>query len=257
MFAWLTERRRRRIVAEAFPARWDRFIDTNVAITRRLDRAERQRLRELVQIFLAEKNFEGCGGLELTEEMMVTIAAQACLLLLGRDHALYKDVDSILVYPGSVVPPPRARATFEVSRAPVGINTLLDGEATLHGPVVLSWDAVLAGGHEDSTRNVVIHELAHKIDMADGAIDGTPPLATKAEITEWAAVCSREFLQLRDDVELGVPTLIDAYGATNEAEFFAVATETFFLRPFELRVLHPELHALLEKFYRVDLDLAS
>ncbi|HWO25548.1 MAG TPA: M90 family metallopeptidase [Kofleriaceae bacterium] len=252
MFRWLTERRRRRILETPFPAAWDEHIAQNVAITHRLGVAERMKLRELVQVFLAEKHFEGCGGLELTEEMKVTIAAQACVLLLGRDASLYDDVGSILVYPSVVMSPPRKLGVFEQPRAPIGSGALLQGEAIMGGPVILAWDSVLAGGREEVPGNVVFHELAHKIDMANGAVDGAPPLASRAEIRRWAAVCSAAYDRLRQDIALGWPPAIDPYGATNEAEFFAVATEAFFTRPTELRAREPELHAVLAAFYRVE-----
>ncbi|MBA3819493.1 MAG: zinc-dependent peptidase [Deltaproteobacteria bacterium] len=254
MFAWLTERRRKQLRAEPFPVEWEAILAANVPLARRLEPAQQRRLRELVQVFIAEKHWEGCGGLELTEEMQVTVAANACLLVLERDLALYKDVDSILIYPSTVIAPPRRPAFFELGRTPVGHGRSLAGEAMLHGPVVLSWDAVLASTHELTWHNVVIHELAHKLDMADGSIDGTPPLPTRAAIEDWARVCSAAYRELCDRVEAGLPSVIDSYGATNEAEFFAVATETFFLRPLELRFEYPGLYALLAGFYRYDPD---
>jgi hypothetical protein len=252
MLRWLTERRRRRILEAPFPAAWDDHIDRNVAIARRLGAAERARLRELVQVFLAEKHFEGCGGLELTEEMQVTIAAQACVLVLGRDASLYDDVRSILVYPSTVRPPPRKLGVFEQPRAPIALGLALRGEAILGGPVILAWDAVLAGGREEIPGNLVFHELAHKIDMADGTVDGAPPLASRAESRRWAKVCTEAFERLRRDVDAGWPTALDPYGATNEAEFFAVATEAYFTRPAELRAAEPALYAVLAAFYRFE-----
>ncbi|MEO8706353.1 MAG: M90 family metallopeptidase [Kofleriaceae bacterium] len=252
---WLQERRRRRILAEPFPPEWDRYIEDNVAIARRLDPASRVRLRELVQVFIAEKHWEGCGGLELTEEMQVTIAAQAAVLVLGRDDSLYKDVRSILVYPSTVILPPRQIGTFEQPRSPIAHGTTLLGEAILGGPVILAWDSVLAGGREEQPGNLVLHEFAHKLDMANGLVDGTPPLANKAERRRWATVCSAAYRTHCARVEAGV-ALMDAYGATNEAEFFAVATETYFLRPFELAYEHPALFAALADFYQITMSAA-
>ena len=253
MFRWLTDRHRRRILTTPFPAEWDGYIAENVAITHRLGVAERMKLRELVQVFVAEKHFEGCGGLELTDEMRVTIAAQACVLLLGRDDAsLYDDVRSILVYPSIVRSPPRRPGLFEQPRAPIGSGALLQGEAIMGGPVILAWDVALAGGREEQPGNVVFHELAHKIDMANGAVAAAPPLPTRARIRRWSAVFTAAFDRLRRDLAAGLPTVIDPYGATNEAEFFAVATETFFTRPTELRAAEPALYAELAAFYRID-----
>ncbi len=250
MFRWLTERRRRRILEAPFPAAWDAYIAENVAIAHRLGVAERMKLRELVQVFVAEKNFEGCGGLELTDEMKVTIAAQACVLLLGRDASLYDDVGSILVYPSIVQQPPRRLGVFEQPRAPIAEGVALQGEAHMGGPVILAWDVALAGGREEVPGNVVFHELAHKIDMANGAVDGAPPLDSRAERRRWSAVLSEAFDRLRRDLEAGWPTSLDPYGATNEAVFFAVATEAYFTRPGELRAAEPALYAVLAAFYR-------
>ena len=252
MLRWLTERRRRRILEAPFPAAWDRHIARNVALAHRLGVAERLKLRELVQVFMAEQRFEGCGELELTEEMKVTIAAQACVLLLGRDPSLYDDLGSILVYPSIVRPPPRQLGTFEQPRAPIADGFALSGQAIMGGPVILAWDVALAGGREETAGNVVFHELAHKLDMASGAIDGTPPLETRAAVRRWSAVCSAAFVRLRRQVEAGWPTALDPYGATNEAEFFAVATETYVTRPGELRAAEPALYAVLAAFYRFE-----
>jgi MtfA peptidase len=251
MVRWLTARRRRRILAEPFPPAWDAIIAANVAIARRLTLAQRLRLRELVQVFVAEKHWEGCGGLELTDEIIVTIAAQACVLLLGREDDLYRDVASILIYPTTMIQPPRRLALFEQPRAPIQHGATILGEAHLHGPVILAWDAVLAGAREEVAGNVVFHELAHKIDMASGTANGTPPLDRRA-LRRWVQVCTAAYHDLRTRVTFGVPSALDAYGATNEAEFFAVATETYFTRPRELLGDYPELHAVLADFYRFE-----
>jgi Mlc titration factor MtfA (ptsG expression regulator) len=250
MFGWFRDRRRRRLAALPFPADWDRIIDDNVVLARGLDAASRQRLRRRVAQFVDEHDWEGCGGLELTEEVQVTIAAQACLLTLGRDDELFTDVGTILVYPSTMVTPPRPLGFFEQPRAPVGHGRAVIGEAILGGPVVLAWDAALAGGRGETAGNVVLHELAHKLDMASGRIDGTPPLARRADRERWARVCSAAYDDLRARLDAGLPTVIDAYGATNEAEFFAVATETFFTRPLELAFDQPALFTLLADFYR-------
>ena len=252
MFRWLTARRAARTAARPFPAEWSRYVDDNVAIARQLSPARRARLLELVQRFVADKHWEGCGGLRLTDEVKVTIAAQACVLVLERDYDLYRDVRSIVVYPSTVIAPPRPLGLFEQPRSPIVHGTTLIGEAMLGGPVVLAWDAVLAGGREEVPGNVVFHEFAHKLDMADGCVDGTPPLVSKAERARWSAVRAAAFADHRARVEAGVATAMDSYGATNEAEFFAVATETYFLRPFDLAYEHPALFVLLAAFYGFD-----
>jgi MtfA peptidase len=250
MFGWLRERRRKRIREQPIPASQKAIIDQYVPLAWGLQSAERDELERLVAVFIAEKTWEGCGGLELTETMQVIVAANACLLVLGRgDIDLYKDVESILMYPTTVTRPPRQPYLFENVRAPIGHATWISGEAMLHGPVVLAWDSVLAGTRWDATHNVVVHEFAHKIDMADGVVDGTPPLATDREIADWARVFSAAYHGLRMRLEYGVPSVIDSYGATNEAELFAVATETYFLQPEALRWEFPDLFDQLQRFY--------
>jgi Mlc titration factor MtfA (ptsG expression regulator) len=251
MVRWLTERRRKRILAEPFPPEWDAIIDREVAITHRLDSKSRRKLRDLVQVFISEKHWEGCGGLELTDEMKVVIAAQACILILGRDLALYNDVASILVYPSAMRTAPRRLGLFEQPHAPISDGTTILGEAHLGGPVILAWDTALAGANELVPGNVVFHELAHKLDMANGAIDGTPPLENRRARRRWREVCEAAYADLRERLDAGWPTAIDPYGATNEAEFFAVATETFFTRPHELAAAYPALYELLAGFYRI------
>jgi Mlc titration factor MtfA (ptsG expression regulator) len=248
---WLRERRRRRLLAEPFPAHWDAILD-EIAVVRHLRPDARQKLRDLVSVFIAEKHWEGCGGLDLTDEIKVTIAAQACRLVLGRVDELYDDVASILVYPSTVIVPPHRPRMFEQAIMPVahGGTTVL-GQAMLGGPVVLAWDSVEAGALGQAHGNVTLHEFAHKLDMANGRIDGTPPLATRAERERWARVCSAAFERHRTLVDSGWPTMLDPYGATNEAEFFAVATEAYFTRGWELELEHPELYALLADFYRI------
>ena len=243
MLGWFRERRRKRIAAQPFPPEWEAIIDRYVPLAWN---ADRERLRELVQIFIAEKTWEGCSGLELTEEMQVIVAANACLLVLDRGIDLYKDVDSILLYPSTVITPTRQPFLFENVRTPIGHARAISGEAMLHGPVVLSWDAVVAGTRWDAHGNVVVHEFAHKLDMADGMVDGTPPLETDHEVAEWARVWSAAYL---DFLRRDTPSAIDRYGATNEAEFFAVATETYFLNPLGLEWEYPELFDQLQRFY--------
>jgi Mlc titration factor MtfA (ptsG expression regulator) len=251
MLRWLTERRRRRILETPFPAHWDSIIDRNVYVAQRLAPERRAKLRELIQVFIAEKHWEGAGGLEMDDEVKVTIAAQACLLILEREAELYRDVESIIVYPSTVRTRPRHFGFFEQPRVMEGQGSWIHGEAMLGGPVVLAWDAVVAGGREETAGNVVFHELAHKLDMANGAVDGTPPLANKKERARWREVCTEAFARHRKATEWGEPTLMDSYGAVNEAEFFAVATETFFCRPAALAIEHPKLFVALADFYRI------
>lgn len=250
MFRWLTERRRVRLLETPFPAAWTEILRANVKAYSLLDAVEQERHRELVQVFIAEKHWEGCGGLELDDEIRVTIAGSACLLILGRDHDLMRDVESILVYPSSVLLPDRPVGIFERGGRVLGGATEVLGVAHRRGPVVLAWDSVEQGARNPADgNNVVIHEMAHKIDFLDGAADGTPPLDSADQRREWARVCSEAFL----DLQTVGHHFLRAYAATNEAEFFAVASEVFFEKPQQLLGELPELYAVLRGFYHLDL----
>jgi Mlc titration factor MtfA (ptsG expression regulator) len=218
-----------------------------------LDPDEIARLHDFIQIFVAEKTWEGCGGLAMSDEVRVTISAQAGLLVLGLPHQYFHNVQSILVYPSTVVTPERAQGSFGVIREVVRTGVPILGQAQLRGPVLLVWDAVKQNArHPERGHDVVYHEFAHKLDMLDGAVDGTPPLASREAIARWREVCGREFNELRDDVAKAKKTFLDAYGATNEAEFFAVATEQFFNRPAQMLKEEPDLYDLLRDFYQQD-----
>ena len=252
IFDWFASRRRKQILEEPFPQQWQNFLLQNMKHYTFLASAERKQLHDLTQVFVAEKEWEGCGGLHMTDEIKVTIAGQACLLLLGLEHLLYKNVFSIIVYPSTVVPVlPDGYGDQHgvVSHGPVPIL----GQAHDHGPVILVWDAVKHGGiHPERAHNVVFHEFAHKLDMLDGSVNGTPPLQSKAQYKQWADVCTHEFEKLRAREARGGRGLLDGYGATDTAEFFAVATELFFDRPCDMRRVYPELYAIMQGFYNQD-----
>lgn len=259
MFHWFTERRRRHILEQPFPAAWMEILERDVTLLRRLDPALYPRLRDLIQVFIDEKHWEGCGGVELTDEHRVTIAAQACLLLVGiNDHDLFAEAVSILVYPSTVIIPPRAPRVFEVLPTAPALDTPILGQAFKRGAVIIAWDAALAGAHDAAGHdNVVLHEFAHEIDMHDGPIDGTPPLAGATQRRAWIAACEPAFLELRSAIERGAHTFLSDYAATSEAEFFAVATESYFTRPRALARAMPALFAVLREFYRVELEPRS
>lgn len=252
MFHWLRDHNRAEARKRPFPPEWEAIVHANVSHYSLLDDAERAELHASMQVFLEEKLWEGCGGLELSDEIRVTVAAQACLLQLGLPHDYYRNVESILVYPSTIVPPEHHPGVFERTDGPVDAAVPILGQAFAGGPVILVWDAVLHGArHPEQGHNVVYHEFAHKLDMLDGAADGTPPL-DRDQLAEWIAVCSREFLRLRGLAGKGHKTFLDAYGAKNEAEFFAVATEEFFDRPLILQGHAPDLYRVLSDYYRQD-----
>ena len=239
LFDWLKRRRRRRLLARPFPEAWRGYLRRNVAHYEYLSEAERAKLRDDLRVFVAEKNWEGCGGLAMTDEIKVTIAAQACLLVLALDHNYYDRVLSVLVYPHGY----RDEANGEGR----------SGEAWYRGPVVLAWEDVrYEGRHPREGHNVVFHEFAHQLDMLDGGINGTPPLRDAAQARRWHDVMTAEYKRLVAASERGRATLLDHYGATDEAEFFAVCTECFFDRPVEMRREYPQLYDLLREYYRQD-----
>ncbi len=245
MFGW-KRRRRRRLREKPFPEAWSALLERRVAHWRLLDERERRELEGHIQVFVAEKHFEGCGGLEMTEEIAVTIAAQACLLLLHRDTDYFPKVVSIVVYPSVYWAPRGMRPGGVVDESP----EVREGESWEQGAVVLAWDRVLAGAADaHSGRNVVLHEFAHQLDAESGETDGAPPLAGRDARRAWAETFSRAFGAHRDALARGMPALLDPYGATSPAEFFAVATEMFFERSEELFREQPELHSRLADYF--------
>lgn len=253
MFSWWRRWQREKILETPFAEQWREIIRKNVGYWRFLDDEERKYLEDLTQVFVEEKTFVGCGGLELDDEVKVTIAASACILLLGLNHDLYSDVESILVYPSTVRPPDRTRGLFDASVAIVGESPAILGQAHLQGPVILVWDAVTHGSrHATNGHNVVFHEFAHKLDMLDREIDGTPPLRGSDQYQHWSDECAKVYFTLQKRVKNGKRTFLDPYGATNEAEFFAVATEFFFEKPKDLHQQHPGLYRVLSEFYKQD-----
>ena len=246
---WFKNRRRARILATAFPDRWNQLIRDNFVHDQHLTSQQQQKLRRLMQIFVAEKNWEGCGGLTMTDEIKVSIAAQACLLVVGMDEDQFFDhVLSILVYPTGYL----AGGTQVSSNGVVleGGQPRL-GEAWWRGPVVLSWAEARAGGRmETPGRNLVLHEFAHQLDMLNGRItDGTPPLKTQEEYDRWISVLGPEFERHVQNCRQGYQRFIDCYGATNPAEFFAVITEAFFENPHALRLHHQDAYDVLRRYY--------
>jgi Mlc titration factor MtfA (ptsG expression regulator) len=232
-------------------------LETRLSLYHRLPEPDRAELEGHVQVFLAEKSFEGCGGLELTDEIKVCIAAQGCLLLLHRHTDYYPALRSILVYPGGYF----ARRTRHLGAGVMSeSHESRLGEAWPEGAVVLAWDAVNRGAAgSENGHNVAIHEFAHLLDFEDGGINGAPVLgsgdsrsAQKRRRASWARVLNEEYEQLRARVQRGEETVLWEYGATDPAEFFAVATESFFNRPHELRDNHPALYEELKGFYRQD-----
>jgi hypothetical protein len=239
-----------RLRRRPFPDGWRGILRRNLPYLERLSDRDIEELQGHIQVFLAEKSFEGCGGLEMSDEIRVTIAAQACMLLLHRDADCYPTLRSILVYP-------HAYAAWETKRLPDG--TVLEGpsgrlgESWYRGSVVLSWEDVRTGAADiHDGHNVVFHEFAHQLDSESGANEGAPRLDSRTAHVAWARVLGHEYRALVDEVAKHHKTVLDRYAATSPAEFFAVATECFFEKPVQLRQRHPDLYGQLSAFYRQD-----
>ena len=241
-------RRRPILSSDPIPDHWREIVSRRVPVAGRLTDAEHEKLLRLVQVFLREKIIEGCDGLDVTEEMKVMIAAQACVLLLHLDAGCYPGLRTVLVYPGTYRP--RRPSWFKYD---LGSTEALVGESWRHGVVILSWDSV-ASQAADSTdgRNVTLHEFAHQLDQQDGVADGTPALLSPSAVRHWAAIIARHYDDLVSAAASGRDTVLDYYGATNKAEFFAVATETFYCAPQLLLTRLPDLYAQLSRYYRWD-----
>jgi hypothetical protein len=250
MFSYFRNRRRRRLLAEPFPVRWEEFLRRNVGHFPLLSPPEQARLRDAARVLVAEKTWEGCNGLYVTEEMKVTIAASAALLLLGLDHDYYRRVDSIVVYPSTFRTP-----VFEDGWEDDGLSdTVLSGQAVYRGPVILSWEEVVGEARNpDDGFNVVVHEFAHQLDFLDNAINGTPPLGDRELESRWRYVMAVAFEDHRRAVRRGdEDTFFTEHAADDETEFFADASEAFYCRPADLKNLYPEIYGLLAAYYRVD-----
>ncbi|MDB5313117.1 MAG: hypothetical protein JWO38_7319 [Gemmataceae bacterium] len=248
-FSWLRNRRRRKLLAQPFPIRWEGFLRQNVAHYPRLSAAEQARLRDITRVLVAEKKWEGGRGLFVTEEMKVTIAAQAALLLVGADHDYYARVDSFVVYPGAFRTPVLEDAWEDDDLS----DQELDGQAVYRGPVIVSWEDVLPEGREpDYGYNLVIHEFAHQLDFLDNLVNGTPPLGDPALEARWRYVMTVAFEDHRRALAEGDDLFFTEHAASSETEFFADATEAFFCRPEDMKEMYPEVYQLLEAYYRVD-----
>lgn len=239
-----------RIQKQAFPPAWQTILAARLPFTAQMSRTDRERLQLLIKVFLADKQFYGCAGQEINDDIRVTVAAQACLLLLRHDRIPYPGLNAILVYPSTFV------ATREVANELGLVSTdhiAMLGESWSQGKVVLAWDNVKQGVvNLQDGRNVVLHEFAHQLDHESGSTNGAPVLSTQGSYKCWAHIFGNEFAELQKDAARGKSSLLDHYGATNPAEFFAVATETFFERPREMAAHHNELYQQLKNYYRLD-----
>lgn len=263
---WVPAYRLKCAIRRPFPPEFSAILRKNIPVFSRMPQELQQQLQRLVKQFLHQKKFVACDGLQITDEVRVTIAGKACMLLLNRKPRVYPDLSLILVYPSSfIVPRTELGIGGVVSRA----DQNLAGESWSDGRVILAWDHVQQSATEFSNgQNVVLHEFAHQLDSESGGNNGAPLLPTKARYQSWSTVLSREFANLQqaahnqaeyraeypDEFQTAnqTPNVIDYYGATNPAEFFAVATETFFEKPAPMAEFHPALFEEFKKYYRVD-----
>jgi Mlc titration factor MtfA (ptsG expression regulator) len=247
---YLRERKRQKIRARPFPADWRAILQRRVPYVRAMPVDLQLQLKQHIQVFLAEKAFIGCGGQQITDEVRVTVAAQACLLLLNRPRGYYPQLRQILVYPGGFVV---QRGHTDGSGVFHEGHQALSGESWSEGQVILSWqDARDGAANPNDGQNVVIHEFAHQLDQETGHANGAPALARRDHYARWAQVLGAEFSALQGRAAHAQTSLLSDYGATDPAEFFAVASEVFFEQPQRMAAEHPGLYRELSQLYHLD-----
>ena len=249
LFSWLRRRRRNKLINAPFPQEWPGYLQEHVPPYATLSDDERTRLHGLVRVLVDEKQWEGCGGLTMTDEVRVTVACWAGLLVLNLTDNYFDRVETVLVYPSTYVVPSQP---MDETGFMIGDSTRLC-EAHYRGPVVLSWAAILEDIRFPAAgRNVVLHEFAHQLDMLNNLVDGTPNLESQVQFDRWQQVMDREFQQLVRAVTHGRQTVLDPYGAENEGEFFAVVCECFFLRPQAMKREHLGMYLVLRDYFHQD-----
>ncbi len=243
-------KKRQQIASIPFPVEWRKILRKNLPFFYKMPSDLQLQLKDKMQIFLSEKQFIGRKGQEITDEVRVTIAAQACLLLLNRSTDFYPFLKTIVVYPAAFI---TRHAQYDHNGIKTQDARVLLGESWTRGQVVLSWhDSVSGGADFEDGHNLVIHEFAHQLDGESGVTNGAPPLNSDQSYTEWSRVLSQEFSKLQSQARNGQSSFLDKYGATNPAEFFAVSSETFFEKPEEMKRYHPELYQQLNNYYQTD-----
>ena len=245
----LQRSRRNNLFLKPLPPDWIQILEKNVSIYSLLPQNLREELHGRINIFLDEKEFIGCAGLQISNEIRVTIAGNACILLLKRDKRCFPRFTTILIYPDTYV----SREVKSDGLVVVHEESVRAGESWYRGPVVLSWADVMRGSLNNSDgHNVVLHEFAHKLDEENEIMNGLPVLRDSSHYAEWAEVLSKEFDSLLIRVDRGTNSVIDAYGAVSPSEFFAVATESFFEKPVLMKNKLPDLYQQFRRFYNLD-----
>ena len=246
----LIKQKRKYIKNRPFPPLWNSIIENNLPIYPYLSPTERRRLQGHIQVFLSEKQFIGCNGLQVTEEMKVIIAAVACLLLLNERGKYFPKLRSILIYPTAYF---TKETTFSGKYVVEEKPVVRLGESWSKDQLILSWQNIKQDTQNwNDGQNIVLHEFTHQLDQEEGKVEGVPILKSNSDYSNWSKVMMKEYQQLCDDVEQGRKTVMYNYGATRPAEFFSVATETFFEKPQQLFNKHPELYQLFQNYYQLD-----
>lgn len=245
---WSKRRTRARLLSASLTVGQREIIADEVPLVRKLPADLRRRHEGKINLFLAQINFVGCGGLEVTDRMRLSIAAQACLLIANSD-AWYDHLSTVLIYPGAFKSKEMTSDGYVVSEQEV----VRIGESWLRGPVVLSWRHTEEGASDDADgRNVVLHEFAHQLDDLSGETDGAPVLNDGQSLAAWEDVFVGAFERHLGKVEDGDPTVPDPYGAHSVEEYFAVAIEAFFERPSDLKEAEPMVYKQLAQLLNLD-----
>jgi Mlc titration factor MtfA (ptsG expression regulator) len=244
------EHQRNKIKTQPFKKEWRKIIQQRIPYFRQMPTDLQLQLKQLIQVFLVEKNFVGCNDVKITDEIKITVAAQACLLLLNRKTDFYPKLNTILVYPRAFI---KEEQNIESNGLLHSKKIALAGESWEFGKVVLSWQDTLDGAKlPNDGHNVVIHEFAHQLDQENGKANGAPILNAGQSYKVWSDTFSLEFEKLKISTKAGKYSLFDYYGATNPAEFFAVASEIFFEQAEQFNDECPLLYQQLKLFYKVD-----
>ena len=241
---------RQRIRRQPFAPHWREILRRRMPAFALLPADIQWRLKKHAQVLMAETPFIGCAGLQVTDEMRVLVSVQAALLLLRPGASHFENLRQVLIYPGAFAV---QRSNADAAGLVRDERHALVGESWQQGQVILSWEDVLQGAaHPGDGHNVVLHEFAHQLDQAHGVANGAPWLPGAAQRARWAQVMAAEFQALQRRLAMDEPGLIEAYAATNPAEFFAVLSELYFEKPLELAQQHPLIYAQLRALYGVD-----
>ncbi|MFT5756487.1 MAG: Mlc titration factor MtfA (ptsG expression regulator) [Alteromonadaceae bacterium] len=244
------EYQRNKIRKQPFKKQWRKIIQQRIPYFRQMPADLQLQLKQHIQVFLVEKDFVGCNGVQITDEIKVTIATQACLLLLNRKTDYYPKLQTILVYPRAFI---KAQTIKGIDGVAYTQKQALLGESWDLGKIVLSWEDTLHGAEvTNDGQNVVIHEFAHQLDQENGRANGAPVLGRGQSYQDWSKVFAKQFAILQQQAKHGEPSLFSYYGATEPAEFFAVASEVFFEKSKQFSSKYPILYQQLAQYYKVD-----